>query len=67
MAIKLTPREIEILKLIAKEFTTAQIALYLNISVPTVESHRRNMFRKLGVNSVIGLIKESLKNGWIKL
>jgi DNA-binding CsgD family transcriptional regulator len=67
MAIKLTPREIEILKLITKELTTKQISLYLNVSVPTIERHRRNMFRKVGVNTVIGLIKESLRNEWIKL
>jgi DNA-binding CsgD family transcriptional regulator len=67
MAIKLTNREIEVLKLIAKELTTEQIARYLNIRVPTVETHRRNMFKKMGVSSVIGLIKESLKNNWIQI
>ncbi|WP_435357822.1 response regulator transcription factor [Emticicia sp. SJ17W-69] len=63
----LTKREQEILELIANELTTEQIAHFLNISIPTVESHRRNMFRKLGVQSVVGLVKEALKNGWIQV
>ncbi len=67
MAITLTKREQEILELIANELTTEQIAQNLHISIATVESHRRNMFRKLGVQSVVGLVKEALKNKWIKI
>jgi len=67
MAMTLTKREHEILDLIANEFTTEQIAQNLHISIPTVESHRRNMFRKLGVQSVVGLVKEALKNKWIEI
>ncbi|WP_394994032.1 response regulator transcription factor [Emticicia sp.] len=63
----LTKREQEILELIANELTTEQIAKNLHISIPTVESHRRNMFRKMGVQSVVGLVKEALKNKWIKI
>lgn len=67
MAVTLTNREQEILELIANELTNEQIAKNLHISIPTVESHRRNMFRKLGVQSVVGLVKEALKNKWIKI
>jgi DNA-binding CsgD family transcriptional regulator len=67
MAVTLTNREHEILELIANELTTEQIAQNLQISIATVESHRRNMFRKLGVQSVVGLVKEALKNKWIKI
>ena len=67
MAMALTKRELQILELIASELTTEQIAQNLHISIPTVESHRRNMFRKLGVQSVVGLVKEALKNNWIKI
>jgi LuxR family transcriptional regulator, transcriptional regulator of spore coat protein len=67
MAMTLTKREQEILELIANELTSEQIAQNLHISIPTVESHRRNMFRKLGVQSVVGLVKEALKNKWIKI
>jgi len=66
MAMVLTKREQEILELIANELTSGQIANYLNISIPTVESHRRNMFKKLQVQSVVGLVIEALKQGWIK-
>ena len=66
MTASLTKRELEILSLIAQELTSGQIATYLNISLPTVESHRRNMFRKLEVSSVVGLVIEALKQGWIK-
>lgn len=66
MTASLTKRELEILSLIAQELTSGQIANYLNISVPTVESHRRNMFKKLQVSSVVGLVIEALKQGWIK-
>ena len=62
----LTKREQEILELIANELTSGEIANYLNISIPTVESHRRNMFKKLQVQSVVGLVIEALKQGWIK-
>lgn len=66
MTASLTKRELEILSLIAQELTSGQIANYLNISVPTVESHRRNMFKKLQVSSVVGLVIEALKQGLIK-
>ena len=67
MAVTLTNREQEILELIANELTNEQIAKNLHISIPTVESHRRNMFLKIGVQSVVGLVKEALKNKWIKI
>ena len=62
-----TRREIEVLKLISEEKTNEEIAHNLNISISTVESHKRSMFRKNGVHSSLGLIKEALKNGYIKL
>lgn len=63
----LTDRELEVLDLIAKEFTTEKIANSLHISVSTVETHRRNLFHKLEVSSVVGLIKEGLKRNYIKI
>jgi DNA-binding NarL/FixJ family response regulator len=53
----LTGREIEILRLIEKEYNNKQIAEALFISERTVETHRKNIFRKTGTNSVIGLVK----------
>jgi DNA-binding NarL/FixJ family response regulator len=54
---KLTERESEILKLIAQEFSNLQIANSLFISERTVETHRKNIFRKTNTKSVVGLIK----------
>ena len=53
----LTGREIEIIRLIEKEFNNKQIAEALFISERTVETHRKNIFRKTNTSSVIGLIK----------
>jgi two-component system nitrate/nitrite response regulator NarL len=55
--VNLTGREIDIIKLIEKEFTNKQIANQLFISERTVETHRKNIFRKTNTGSVIGLIK----------
>ena len=63
----LTNREMEVLQLIVKELTTEEIAENLHVSIATVESHRRNMFRKVGVQSVVGLLKEAIKHKWIKV
>lgn len=56
-AVHLTPREIEIIALIAKEYSNAKIGETLFISERTVETHRKNIFRKTGTKSVLGLVK----------
>jgi len=61
----LTAREREILKLIAKEYTNKQIAEELFISERTVETHRKNIFRKTGTNNLVGLIKFAYANNLI--
>ncbi|MEL6560293.1 MAG: response regulator transcription factor [Bacteroidota bacterium] len=58
----LTPREEEILKLIAKEFSTKQIAEILFISERTVETHRKNILKKTGSTNLVGLIKYAYAN-----
>ena len=54
---QLTDREIEIIRLIEKEYNNKQIAEELFISERTVETHHKNIFRKTNTNSVIGLVK----------
>jgi DNA-binding NarL/FixJ family response regulator len=61
----LTDREREILKLIAKEYTNRDIAEELFISERTVETHRKNIFRKTRTNSLVGLIKFAYANNLI--
>lgn len=61
----LSKREVEILKLICKEFSNAEIAEKLFLSISTVETHRKNLIAKLGVNNTVGLVKFALKNNLI--
>lgn len=61
----LTDREREILKLIAKEYSNKDIAGELSISERTVETHRKNIFRKTKTSSLVGLIKFSYVNNLI--
>ena len=53
----LTARELEVIRLIEKEYNNKQISEALFISERTVETHRKNIFRKTNTNSVIGLVK----------
>jgi DNA-binding NarL/FixJ family response regulator len=59
----LTSREIDVIKLIAQENSSTQIADKLFISLNTVETHRKNLFKKLNVKNSLGLIKFALKHG----
>ena len=59
----LTDREIEIIRNIAQELSTNAIADKLFISPGTVETHRHNILRKLGVKNSIGIIKYAVKHG----
>jgi DNA-binding NarL/FixJ family response regulator len=53
----LTYRELEVIRLIEREYSNKQIAGELGISERTVETHRKNILRKTRTNNVIGLIK----------
>jgi len=64
---KLTPREREILQLLAEGKNTKEIASNLSISVKTVETHRRHIKRKLKANSVAELTKIAIKEGLTSL
>lgn len=64
--ISLSAREIEVIELIAKEYTNAMIAEALFISERTVETHRKNIFRKTDTKSVIGLLKYCVDKRIIK-
>ena len=58
----LTDRELQIVKLIVQEFSNKQIAGQLFISERTVETHRKNIFRKTETNNIVGLIKFAYNN-----
>lgn len=63
--VKLTDRELEILKLISEEMSNAQIAAALFISERTVETHRKNMLRKTNNKTIVGLLKYALERNLI--
>ncbi len=62
---KLGAREVEVLKLVATGLTSSQIAERLEIALSTVEVHRRNIMRKLDVDSAIGLTRYAIRTGLV--
>ncbi|MCM1020734.1 MAG: LuxR C-terminal-related transcriptional regulator [Muribaculum sp.] len=62
---QLSPREENVLALIARGFINKEIADKLEISVNTVLSHRKNIMSKLGIRSVSGLSLYALMNGYV--
>ncbi|MDA3844262.1 MAG: response regulator [Candidatus Kapabacteria bacterium] len=61
---QLTKREKEVLRLIVKEKTSSEIADELSISKRTVETHRRNIMKKLRANNTVSLIKQAIDLGF---
>jgi DNA-binding NarL/FixJ family response regulator len=59
----LTPRETEILKLVAESYTNKQIASTLVISEKTVDRHRANILEKLGLHDRVDLVRYAIRNG----
>jgi len=64
--IQLTQRELEILQLLAQEYTNERIAEHLNISFRTVETHRKNLLQKTSSHNLAGLLKYAYNNHLIQ-
>ena len=62
----LTPREQEVVKLIAEAYTNRQIAEILNVAEKTVESHRGNLLRKLGMRDRVELVRYAIRRGLVE-
>ena len=62
----LTPRELEVLKLIAEAHTSKEIAIELFISIKTVERHRQNILDKLGMRDRVELTRYAIRRGLIQ-
>ncbi len=62
----LTPRELQVLKLIAEAYTSKEIAAELVISVKTVERHRQNILDKLGMSDRVELTRYAIRRGLIQ-
>lgn len=63
----LTPREREVIQLVAEGKTTKEVATALNLSVKTAETHRTNLMRKLGLHSVAALTLYAVRNGIVQI
>ncbi|MNU85837.1 Transcriptional regulatory protein DegU [compost metagenome] len=61
---KLTSREIEVLQMICREFSTEEIASNLFVSPLTINNHRRSLIAKTGAKNVAGLVMYAVKNGF---
>jgi DNA-binding NarL/FixJ family response regulator len=59
----LTPREREVLQLLAEGNSTKEVAHRLNVSVKTVETHRRQLMDKLDIHSIAALTKYAIREG----
>jgi DNA-binding CsgD family transcriptional regulator len=62
----LTPREIDILRLISRGYTYARAAERLGLSAHTVASHIKKIYRKLGVHSAGAAVMRAVKLGFIE-
>jgi DNA-binding NarL/FixJ family response regulator len=62
----LTPRELEVLKLIAEGHTSKEIATTLVLSIKTVETHRANILAKLGMRDRVDLTRYAIRRGLIE-
>jgi DNA-binding NarL/FixJ family response regulator len=63
-AITLTPRQQEILRLLARGFSNGQIARHLTISIKTVESHRAQLMTRLNIFDIAGLVRYAIRHGY---
>lgn len=63
----LTPRELEIVKLLAEGKANKEIAWSLNLSVKTIETHRSNIMNKLNLSNVADLIKYAIRQGIVSI
>ena len=62
---KLTPRQLEVLRLVASGHTTREIARRLKLSAKTVESHRGEVMKRLGMHDVVGLVRYAVRVGLV--
>jgi DNA-binding NarL/FixJ family response regulator len=63
----LTPREREVIQLVAEGKSTKEVAMALSLSVKTAETHRTNLMRKLDLHSVAALTLYAVRNGIVQI
>ena len=62
---RLTPRQIEVLRMVAEGHRTREIAARLKLSVKTVESHRGEIMKRLAIHDVVGLVRYAMRVGLV--
>ena len=63
----MTPREREIVQLLAEGKSTKEVASHLNLSIKTAETHRSNIMRKLNLHSVSALVLYAVRNNMVQV
>jgi DNA-binding NarL/FixJ family response regulator len=63
---KLSPRQLEVLQLVAEGHTTRGIATRLNLSAKTVDTHRGEVMKRLGIHDVVGLVRYAVRVGLVE-
>jgi DNA-binding NarL/FixJ family response regulator len=64
---RLTPRQIEVLQMVADGHRTRDIATHLNLSIKTIESHRGEVMKRLGIHDVVGLVRYAVRVGLVAI
>jgi DNA-binding NarL/FixJ family response regulator len=62
---KLTPRQMEVLRLMAQGLTTPEIARRLGLSSKTVETHRGEIMKRVGIHDIVGLVRYAVRVGLV--
>jgi DNA-binding NarL/FixJ family response regulator len=62
---KLTPRQIEVLRLMALGNTTPEIARALGLSAKTIETHRGEIMKRVGIHDIVGLVRYAVRVGLV--
>ncbi len=64
---QLTPRQIEVLRLVAEGLSSKEIARRLDVSVKTVDSHRTGLMKQLDIHEVTGLVRYAMRTGLVSI
>ena len=63
---KLTPRQVEVLRMVAEGHRTREIAIRLKLSVKTIESHRGEIMKRLGIHDLVNLVRYAMRLGLVQ-
>lgn len=64
---QLSPRQLEVAKLLALAYSGDEVAEMLGMSPGTVEAHRSQIYARLGIDNVVDLTHTAIRNGWIRV